>query len=1215
MKYSTTPPWLCVACAAAFAAAMVPANADYPSKVLSQGPTLYWRLNEKPTVPGGDRAINAGSLGAEANGFYVGTASHPTPGALVGNPSNSGAAFDATASSIVSIPHSAALNPKAAFSVEFWANPNADTTTAAPTCVVSSGQFASPRSGWLIYQIDTGWSFRMYNQNGTTPAINISGGAPAVVGTWAHVMATYDGTNAVLYVNGVLAVSGAVPSYVPSAGAPMYIGGRADNSFWWNGMADEVAVYDKALTAADADKHYKNGIAASPSPAYSALVQSSVPIAYYRLDEPAYTAPTTLPVAKNLGTLGAAGDASYNPGVNGQADGPRPPIYGGFESDNSGGGFNGNAGYVGSNANLNDLAKFTLMGWIRRGANHSGRGGYFGQNDLLEFGDADSGANIEAWINAYGANIKFPYPFSDNAWGQFAIVGDGATVTVFTNGVAAASTAKAVDTYGTSAFNLNIGGGGVFNASGDNFLGNIDEVAVFDKALTAQQILDIYYSANIAPIIGTQPAAPARDIFEGNTIALTVAATGTPTLKYQWRKGGSNLAGKTAADLTIASATVGDSGTYDVIVSNDFGSVTSSNVTVTVKPADTIAPTLKYASGTSSFTGVRVWFSEPLDQATAEKASNYTLTGGLTVTSAKLSAPPGTAGDSIVDLVTSVQTAGTTYTLTVSGVKDQSAPGNSVATGSTVQFSSWTLAQGYLTFEHYDNIPGAADTDIDKGLADPRVIAGNPTTAGFIKGKFDTRTVFPDDSHENFLARMTGYITPTESGDYYFFLGSDDAGRLYLSTSEKIPNPATDTPICIETGCCHGFAEPGDSPTTTDTAITLQAGKRYGVLALLKEAGGGDHLEVAWRKASDSTAAASLPRLPGQFLSTYVDPNVEVQFKTQPANQPGVLPTPVIVFGTVDFKSGAGGFSVTNSDKVPPGPFEYDAATGAWVANGGESACTGPYNSSLMSPAYTVPQTEEVSLTFSHRYSFESDYWDGGGVRISVNGGAFTPVNPDNFTANGYAAKNIQGTGILKDQRAFNADSPGYAAGTFITSSVILGSFTKNDTIVVEFAGAWDDCSTASTPGWVIKTFELAYGKAARASTFTAEATAMKQGQPVSFTYQWQRNDGSSWVDIADATTSSYRFFPAAADMTASFRVVAGVPGRALESNTVKLTADSGTPPEVSVARSATGASITFTGKLQSSATVKGSYSDVAGATSPYPVPAGSSVVFYRSVK
>jgi hypothetical protein len=1215
MNHRTKNTCLLVACGILVGSGFISARADYAAKVLANDPVVYYRLNDKAQVPAADLARNSGSLGAVVDGYYVGAAAHPMPGALTGS-SDTAASFDATAGTVVAVPYAAAMNPGAAFTVEAWLNPGVENPAGTLTCAISSGRFAAPRSGWLIYQSDTGWNLRMYAQSGTATSLNITGGPAPVAGAWHHVVAVYNGTNAQVYVNGVQAATGTPTGYVPSAGGALFVGGRADSSFWWNGSADEVAIYAKALTAAEIGAHYMNGTSASPATPYHQLVLASGPVGYYRLNEDAYSPPTTLPVAKNLGSLGNGFDGAYNPGVNGLAAGPRPPTLTGFEADNTSGGLNGLAGFVGTPYTLNDLAAFTVMGWIKRGTVHSVRGGYFGQNDLLEFGDADGGANIEAWINAYGTNIKIPYPFRDDQWGMITLVGDGSKATLYTNGVAASTIAGVVATYGSSGFNFNIGGGGVFNAAGDYFLGNVDEVAVFDKALTDGQVQEIYFGANIAPVIITQPTAPARELFEGNTASLSVVATGTPPLRYQWLKGGAPLAGKTAAELVLANITLADAGTYAVQVSNDFGSVTSSDVTLTIKPADKIPPTLQYAAGTKSFKGVRVWFSEALDPVSAETVGNYQLSGGLTVTSAKLSAPAGSPGDNIVDLVTSTQTPGTTYTLTVNNVKDQSAPGNPIAADSKINFSSWALATGYLTFEHYDTITGAADTDIDRGLTDPRVVAGTPTTAGYISGRFDTRTIFPDDSHEQYLARMTGWIIPAETGEYYFFLRSDDAGRLYLSTNEQIPDPAIDTPICTEPDCCDGFYEPEDGdPATTALPIPLQAGKRYGVLALLKEAGGGDYLMVAWRKTTDSTPAASLPYLPGQFFATYVDPNAELSFVQQPTDQPGALPSPVVDFVTKDFSANDGGFTVENTDPAPPGPWTYDAANGVWTADGGEDACTGPYNSRLISPTFVVPQSEEVTLTFNHRYSFEAGVWDGGQVQISVNGGAFTPVSPDNFTANGYPPGLIIGTGVLLGTRAFNGDSPGYAAGTFITSSVILGAFKKNDTIAVQFLGAWDDCARASYPSWVIKDMKMAYGVAPRASTFTAQGAASKQGTPIPFAYQWQRDDGAGFVDITYENAASFRIFPVAADFNARFRVLIRVPGKDLPSNVVKLTSGPVGPPEISIALAGTAVRVTFTGKLQSAANVAGPYSDVTGAVSPYTVNNPSGKMFFRAVK
>jgi hypothetical protein len=402
--------------------------------------------------------------------------------------------------------------------------------------------------------------------------------------------------------------------------------------------------------------------------------------------------------------------------------------------------------------------------------------------------------------------------------------------------------------------------------------------------------------------------------------------------------------------------------------------------------------------------------------------------------------------------------------------------------------------------------------------------------------------------------------------------------------------------------------EPGD--TATSEAIHLVAGRRYAILVLLKEGGGGDWLELTWRKSTDGTPAAELTPLTGEHFTTYVDPNADVQFVTQPTDQPGVLPTPVVEFVAKDFTANDGGFTVVDSAPAAPGPWIHGAD--GWTADGGGA---GPYNSQLNSPAYTVPETEDVTLTFSHRYSFESGLWDAGEVRISVNGGAYTPVNPDNFTANGYAVGNIIGTGPILGHRAFNGDSPGYAAGTFITSSVILGSFQKNDTLSVQFLGAWDEGTVSTAPNWVIKSLSLAYGKAPQAATFTSVASATRQGQPTSFGYQWQRDDGAGFVNIADADEASYRLFPAAADFDARFRVVASVPGKAINSNVVRLILGGGTPPEIAIARSGAVSTITFTGKLQSAATVAGPYAEVTGAASPYTVPAGTGTAFYRSAK
>lgn len=1195
------------------ASAATSVMADYPTTVSSLNPVAYWRLGETTQPPAADVSFNLGSLGDSAVGYYLGTALHPTAGALAGSP-DTAASYDGTANSATIAPYLPAMHPAAPFTVEAWLNPAIENAAGALTCPLSSGQFANPRTGWLIYQDNTGWNLRMYNNNGTATSVNITGGGPPVAGTWYHVVAVYDGTLAQLYVNGAKVAEATQPSYVPGASGGFAIGARADSSFWWSGSADEVALYPSALTAAEVASHYSNGTSASPATPYQNLVTAKSPLAYYRLNEGTYTPPTTLPIAANSSSAGAVYDGAFNPGMRAGAAGPQPPDQSGFGAANVGGGFNGAAGFVGTPFQMNDLTEFTLMGWVRRGAVKSARGGYFGQNNLLEFGDAGAGASIELYVNARGANIVAPYPFADNEWGHFVVTGTTTSTILYADGVEIGRLGGTIESYGASDFLFNIGGGGIFNDTGDYFRGNIDEVAVLGNALTAAQVQSLYYSANVAPKITKNPTIPARTLYAGYTLALSAAANGTPPLSYQWRKGDVAIGGQTSASLVINGVLAGDAGDYDVVVTNPYGSAASTKVTVAVTPADSVAPTVLYAAGLVSLNKARIWFSEPLDPVTAQNPANYTI-AGLAVSAATLVAPAGNVGDSMVELTTAPQAPGTVYTVTLSNVKDQMLPAMTVAPATTVTFSSWALAQGLVRFEHYDNIPSAADSGIDAGLADPRVIAGTPTTLGALVGRFDTRTVFPDDSHENYMARMTGFITPTTTGDYYFFVASDDASRVYLSSNEVPPNPATATPIVYELGCCGSFFEPDSGDTaTTATPIRLVANQKYAFVVLLKEGGGGDWLRLAWREANDSTPAASLAPIDGQFLSTYVDPNVDVVFAQQPTDQTGVLPSTAINFVNQSFASVDGGFTVINTDPEPPGPWLYDAASGTWTAEGSVDGCGGPYDSRLNSAEYVVPVAQAVTLSFSHRYSFEADRWDGGQVLISVNGGGFTNVPAANFTANGYAPGVIQGNGVIKDQRAFMENSPGYAEGTFITTTAILGTFAQNDKIVVQFLGAWDDCSKGLSPSWVIKDLKLSYSSAPMLVAFNSAATVTRQGSPVAFTYQWQRNDGAGFTDLPGATGTTYSFFATvAADMTASFRVLAGVPGRYVPSSVVKVVAPR---PSLSLTPTATGVSVSFTGTLQSSPSISGPFVNVGGASSPYVINAPSAdAQFFRSVQ
>ena len=142
----------------------------------------------------------------------------------------------------------------------------------------------------------------------------------------------------------------------------------------------------------------------------------------------------------------------------------------------------------------------------------------------------------------------------------------------------------------------------------------------------------------VVPIITTQPADTAA--MAGDTVTFTVANTGTPPLAYQWRKNGANIAGATDPALVLAAVQTTDGASYDVVVTNAAGSVTSraAKLTVTVLPLAPVIGTqpqsiVQSAGGIASFTVTASGTPLPTYQWQRLPASSSTwanLTSGTT---------------------------------------------------------------------------------------------------------------------------------------------------------------------------------------------------------------------------------------------------------------------------------------------------------------------------------------------------------------------------------------------------------------------------------------------------------------------------------------------------------------------------------------------------------------------------------------------------------
>ena len=78
-----------------------------------------------------------------------------------------------------------------------------------------------------------------------------------------------------------------------------------------------------------------------------------------------------------------------------------------------------------------------------------------------------------------------------------------------------------------------------------------------------------------APIITMQPLSQSTE--SKSTVTFRVAASGSPSPTFQWRKNGLDIAGANTSALTISSVNKSDAGVYTVVARNAYGSVASSS--------------------------------------------------------------------------------------------------------------------------------------------------------------------------------------------------------------------------------------------------------------------------------------------------------------------------------------------------------------------------------------------------------------------------------------------------------------------------------------------------------------------------------------------------------------------------------------------------------------------------------------------------------------
>jgi hypothetical protein len=397
-----------------------------------------------------------------------------------------------------------------------------------------------------------GWNFRMYaGGNG----IDVVAAVPYEPGSWVHFVAVYDpddaeGKKTTLYINGVEVASKA-GNYVANTDEerPEMVNGPAGLAFGaynntavsngqtsqsnpFFGAVDEFAFYTNKLTEAKILAHYQNATNAARTLAYDALVKQDNPVAYLRLNEGSGSATELI----NLGETRNGGNLPINEKTQVNAETA-------LESDmndhslgvhrRDGGGTRASIPFNALN-NPSEGTPMTVEAWVRplndrltpgaavlnnrkAAGNRSGwvvfqrspNETYTGQP-----GNEGIGYNFRMYRGAggsSGANITTSVPYTVGEWQHLVFTwtpdldnGDGTwqgTLRAYVNGEPAGETSGAYHANtdptddDTALVDLAIGSYNAASNWGQEFDGNIDEVAIYNNTALTEEQIRAHYAA------------------------------------------------------------------------------------------------------------------------------------------------------------------------------------------------------------------------------------------------------------------------------------------------------------------------------------------------------------------------------------------------------------------------------------------------------------------------------------------------------------------------------------------------------------------------------------------------------------------------------------------------------------------------------------------------------------------------------------------------
>lgn len=397
-----------------------------------------------------------------------------------------------------------------------------------------------------------------------------------------------------------------------------------------------------------------------------------------------------------------------------------------------------------------------------------------------------------------------------------------------------------------------------------------------------------------------------QQLVQFRTTTLRCFAGGSPAPTFQWYEDGGEIFGATTSSLTLSNGSPDTvTHTYFCRVTNPLGSFDTRVATV-VYTTDTVNPTVLSASQAGVFDKVSIQYSEamtptleggtldPFDYEVFDASDNALGVGGVTIN-------PDGAGVTLT--LGSPMAENTVYRVQIGGTGGDiiDLAGN-VLTPTNVTIRSWVSSDcAGVLFEAYDTaIPNVAASTAIIALTSNPNYPNNPRETYHLNAFTSVAAPGYENGQagakDDYGVRMRAVFIPPSSGNWVFYISSDDAGQIFLNPNG--PGAGGKIMIQNETGCCNPYATHASAP------YPLVAGQGYYLEMLYKEGIGGDYgfaFAAPQGVAPPSAGATALSindAIPGSMLGSPAAPaGVAGNFTiTQPPASQFTTPNTVVTF-------------------------------------------------------------------------------------------------------------------------------------------------------------------------------------------------------------------------------------------------------------------------------------------------------------------------------